>query len=378
MSNKVNYFKIGLFIICSVAILITGIILLSAGLFEGDTLVLETYLDETVQGLEVGSPVKQRGVQIGRVTKITFVPQEYDMPYGTAMFSKYSKYVMVVMSVERGKFPIVAEGRAREMVESLTRDGLRLILSYQGITGIAYINADYIDPARHAAMKIKWEPRNLYIPAAPSVLKGFAKSADSIFQTIERIDFVGISASMEKAFDSLIKATEDAQVPAVRAEILGLITEVRKTNRLILGLMDKSKVGADSANTIDFVGIAESLHKVLNALDTAIADLQVPALRKEASGLVAEIRKTNRLVLGMIEKKDADPDSGSIPQAIDNFNKMVTRLDKLIQGRQMDIEDILNNLRSASLNLQKLTEYAKKHPSQALFGAPPPRSETVK
>ena len=45
---------------------------LGAGNVFKRTVTIETYFDESVQGLDVGSAVKYRGVQIGRVTRIGF------------------------------------------------------------------------------------------------------------------------------------------------------------------------------------------------------------------------------------------------------------------------------------------------------------------
>ena len=41
---------------------------------------IETYVDASVQGVDVGSPVKFRGVPIGRVSAIKFTFNEYGSP----------------------------------------------------------------------------------------------------------------------------------------------------------------------------------------------------------------------------------------------------------------------------------------------------------
>ena len=42
--------------------------------------------------------------------------------------------------------------------------GLRVRLASQGITGAAFLEADYIDPEKFPPMEIIWEPKTYYVP----------------------------------------------------------------------------------------------------------------------------------------------------------------------------------------------------------------------
>ncbi len=195
MSTKANYLKIGVFVICTVIVLVAGTIVLSAGILKRDTLMLETYINESVQGLSVGSPVMRNGVQIGRVKEITFVTHvpEYGQSYGTEGFDTYSKYVMLVMVIDKSTFlPVPENEQIRVIVERWIQNGLRLKLSYQGITGIAYVEADF-DMGRYLPMEIGWEPKYIYIPSAPSMFISFTQSIERVFKLIESIKFDEIS-----------------------------------------------------------------------------------------------------------------------------------------------------------------------------------------
>ena len=75
--NNLSYFKIGLFVISATIIGVLGVVVLGVGtIFQKRTWV-ETYIDESVQGLDVGSPVKFRGVPVGKVEQITLTSVEY-------------------------------------------------------------------------------------------------------------------------------------------------------------------------------------------------------------------------------------------------------------------------------------------------------------
>ncbi|MCK4958127.1 MAG: MCE family protein [Planctomycetes bacterium] len=317
MSTKTHHFKLGLFVICTVLMLIAGIIVLSARLFVQDTLLLETYIDESVQGLSVGSPVMQRGVQIGSVKTITFVPGEYDMQYGSTEFFTYSKYVMVIMAIDRSTFPDILEpGDIRLITKQWIANGLRLKLSYQGITGIAYVEADYVDdPQRYEPMKITWKPRNLYIPSMPSIFRSFTQSIDGIFETLNGIDFEELAVTLDETLVSIKQLIADAQVAETREDLAGLMADLRETNKYVQGLMDESK-----------------------GLDGGV----------------------------------------NIPDAIAQFSRTLKRIEQFVTAQQSEVEDIMANLRIASGNLRNMTETLKRHPSQLLFGDAPEHPEVVK
>ncbi len=70
MSAPSNHWKLGLFVVAGVALFLTMLVFLGARSLQSETVTYKTYFDESVQGLEVGSPVKFRGVTIGNVSGI--------------------------------------------------------------------------------------------------------------------------------------------------------------------------------------------------------------------------------------------------------------------------------------------------------------------
>ena len=93
--EKFSYFKIGIFVISAVVIGIIGVVVLGVGTIFQKKSIVETYIDESVQGLDVGSPVKFRGVPVGRVEQISLTSAEY---------STRREYVVVRMSISSNMF----------------------------------------------------------------------------------------------------------------------------------------------------------------------------------------------------------------------------------------------------------------------------------
>ena len=79
MSLRANYYKLGLFVIGAVASGVAILLIVGSGRWFTPRLTVETYFNESVQGLDIGSKLKYRGVVIGDVTRITFTYTQYQL-----------------------------------------------------------------------------------------------------------------------------------------------------------------------------------------------------------------------------------------------------------------------------------------------------------
>jgi hypothetical protein len=114
---KKYYFKLGLFVTLGICLAVAAVIVLGAGTLLREEILVESYFEESVQGLNVGSPVKFRGVQIGNVEEITFAGKEY---------VSQREYVLVRCAV----FPDAFQRKGDRLVlEEEVDKGLRVRLS---------------------------------------------------------------------------------------------------------------------------------------------------------------------------------------------------------------------------------------------------------
>ena len=74
MSAPSNHFKVGLFVLLAVAATLGAAIALGAASAGRKTVSYHTFFNESVQGLDLGSPVRYRGVIIGKVAAIEIAP----------------------------------------------------------------------------------------------------------------------------------------------------------------------------------------------------------------------------------------------------------------------------------------------------------------
>ncbi|HXX86444.1 MAG TPA: MlaD family protein [Casimicrobiaceae bacterium] len=348
MSAQANFFKIGLFVIGATVSLAALLVMLGAGKLLQSKLLMETYFDESVQGLDLGSKVKYRGVIVGEVKRIGFTYTRYqlDVPMEERL-----RYVMVEATI----LPRLIGGRTGagdlSRPESLKAEidrGLRVRLAPQGITGTNYLEIDYVDPDKNAILPIKWEPDNLYIPTARSTVTQFVAAASDILDHLRRLD-------LEATFTNLNKL---------------LVT----TNKRV--------------EAIDSARISEQTKQVLAKIDTKLDQLPMDKLGKEGAALLAELRTSNQKLAAILDDPAWKTLPGNTDAALAGARKLVEdpnlvatlehlrrtleRLDRILGGGEADLSTTIENLRQISDNLRDLTENAKRYPSGVLFGEPPP------
>jgi phospholipid/cholesterol/gamma-HCH transport system substrate-binding protein/paraquat-inducible protein B len=258
-------FRVGLFVLAGIALGVVFVVLLGGRNVFTRPSLLETYFDESVQGLDVGSPVMVRGVQIGRVREIGLVSRYYDLGAIERSFDARQK-VRVVM--ELGEPP--DEEGLRYMIEH----GLRLRLAAIGITGQSYIEADFLDPAKNPPMTIGWEPEYTHVPSSPSTIKSIASAAERIAEKLDKAEIEALLQEVRDLVENLnglvvaVKQDVDAfDAGAINAGAVALIDDLRRTTGRIdaaLEAGDLAKVSADARHAI------EQFDRTLVALRRAI------------------------------------------------------------------------------------------------------------
>ena len=171
MARRPSHLVIGLFTSIGIVIGAGLIFWLGASKYfeKGDTYV--TYFDESVQGLQVDSSVKYRGVDIGRVKQIRVAPD--------------NRLIEVIMKIQlRG-----------ELEKTVVSE-----LKTAGITGIVFVELDRIDPAEPPrSPQIEFPTEYPIIPSRPSEIRQILSSVERITEKINQIDFGAISNRMESA-----------------------------------------------------------------------------------------------------------------------------------------------------------------------------------
>ena len=348
--ENTSYFKIGLFVISAIILGLVGIVALGGGKFFQKKNIIETYIDESVQGLDIGSPVKFRGVLVGNVEEITLTSVEYPTP---------RSYVVVRASVSR-LFQLPLSDPGNPAFKAQVQKGLRVRLAPQGLTGQAYLEADYLDPRQNPPLAIDWEPKYPYIPSARSRITQFSDALERILRNVEQVDIQRLTGAMENSLKTIDKLAGTVNFDKIGAQVSTLLAELRDTNHQLGEI-----VAAPELKTAikDASVAATTAREMLERADKPLTRL-VNDLPKASDGI-------NRLLQRL------DSVSADLPETSAQARETLQRLNRLIGSQQRDIEKIVENLKAISENVKQITDESKRYPAQILFGAPPPSSKAM-
>lgn len=306
--KKPNYFKIGLFVIVASLFLAAAIIIFGGGKFFQEKTTIETYFDQSVQGLSVGASLEFQGVQIGNVSYIGFVFNEYETKKTYVLVRAEIYLDRVGGQGGRGRLFETDEERTRGY-QNMVQKGLRLQLASQGVTGIAFLNAVYLDPERYPSLEYDWKPEYAYIPSAPGTITQITQTIENLSRSIENIDIQKITDGVEDLVASLNRAVEQA------------------------------KVGELSAD----------LRKLVTTLDTTTSELD-----------------------RMLKSKETKETLANVTAITGELNRTLKRTDRLLSNREHNIKLTMENIERISEDMKDFMETLKKYPSWVLFGSPPP------
>jgi phospholipid/cholesterol/gamma-HCH transport system substrate-binding protein len=274
VATGTNHWKLGFFVLFGAALVVAALIGVGAHRWQEDTEDYVSYFDESVQGLEVGSPVKFRGVVIGRVSAIGVAPDQRHV----AITSAFAPDLVAEMQAPDGK-----DGGSRFAVQP----GMRAQLAQAGLSGAKFILIDFFEGESPQLGGSLPEPRN-YLPAAPSTLK---RLEDSL-----------ISASA----DFPVITHELARTIAAANAIIAQVERVQVPERLVATLADASNSLRNfdrQVNALDTRGIAENAKETLSAVNTTLArvDALVDGLSAKDGVIVGvqdSLRSVNEVARG--------------------------------------------------------------------------------
>ena len=339
MGTRANYFKIGLFVVVAIMLAIGAVVILGVGALFKNTIPLETYFDESVQGLDVGAPIKRRGVKIGTVKDIDFVRSKYRNILSPEDARKFGGYVVVTSSV----LPELVGLTEEEITSGITMavdSGLRVQLATQGVTGVVHLEVVDLDPKEHPPLDIKWKPYSPYIPSAPSKLTVLGTAISKIAKDLEQADIHEAVENFDKLITSTTKLIANTNLDVVSAQVSQTLAELEGTLKETRRLVHSPE---------------------MNRLLTHAAKASVGA--REA---IVHINKASR---------DFSTTAKDLPMMLTRINTSIRKVDRLLTSRGQDLEETMSNLRLVSENLLEITNRAKRYPSHVILGDPPPPSE---
>jgi ABC-type transporter Mla subunit MlaD len=317
MSVPTNNFKLGVFTLGGLTIVIIAIFAFGARSYFQPTTLFETYFPGDVTGLAIGSTVELRGVRVGRVTHINFSWVEYE--------ETHPSYIVVVFEMRDDITPLPPGKERSEMLNLAIRDGLRARLKNQGVTGTSILSIEYLDPADSPITKVPWTPKNTYIPSAPSQFGELLTSVEKMLRNLQQLDFSNI-------------------------------------NRLVQYDLKSAGHVLDKAGEIDFKGISTNANSLLAELRSS--NVKLKSLLGDTDDTV------NKMKLQKL--------SGDVDGLIAQLQTTVVNLQRNLANVDFDaLNQTLENARHALQTMDEVLSQLKQYPSGFIFGNPPPTIKNV-
>jgi len=323
MKTKVSPAVVGAFVLGAFVIgIITLLALGSLSLFTKPERFM-VYFDESISGLDQGSPVKLRGVRVGHVVGTSI---RYDRATGRSLAAEHG-----------ASFDV----SSRSELQTLVDRGLRAQLEVSGLaTGLLYVELDFMDPLKYPDLSKTTDAKYVVVPPTPSEISelraGAATllaNATTVLAKMEQVDFQGLSTELKRL-------AAEARLRIEGVDFKGLAEQWRKTGESV----DAVARSPDTRHAI------ENLDRTLDALHSAIGrlDTQVDSNGKELQATLIQAKA-----------------------ALESFNSAAQSARSFINAQQNFGEEstrALDKVADAAESIQRLADFLERNPNALVSG----------
>ena len=138
MAVEKSYAPLGLFLVVGLVVVLATALFFIQRLRRREVITMVTYTRENVSGLEVSSPVRYRGVSLGRITDVRVDPRSNSIEVDFEVF--LHRLVTVGANVERVQSAASGGGIFENLRAQIVRNP---------VTGEAYLLLDRPETPRH-------------------------------------------------------------------------------------------------------------------------------------------------------------------------------------------------------------------------------------
>jgi ABC-type transporter Mla subunit MlaD len=314
MANA-NHWKLGLFVISALALGVAGLVWLGAGLVGRESMEVVTYFDESVQGLDLGSPVKFRGVPIGSVSAIGIAPDQRHVEVHARVYTDEMRRMGLEQGLSAAAQPwLDPESRPPEA---------RVQLASSGITGVKFLQVDFFDAVTDPPPVLPFEVPPNYFPSRPSTLKTLEAALSDLTVQLPAL-LLRAGSALEQTGETL-DSVRMALEPLVAKEgpVVGALQEFRATAAALREEVRAADLGRTSAAARDASqAVAEAMRSIGAAAGSVGAAAEsVGGLSVDASSLTEDLH-VSLMQLG---------------QSLESFRALVDYLERnpaaLLRGR---------------------------------------------
>ncbi|MEM7392055.1 MAG: MlaD family protein [Verrucomicrobiota bacterium] len=334
MSKTANPTLIGAFLLGALALIVGVVVFFGSSKLLTQRIGFASYFDTSVDGLQIGSKVKLRGVPVGEVTDIlirfdSLRASEITHPSITVIYELDLDRLTKDLGVD-------VNFRDAELYQRQVKDGLRAQLSTSSfITGLLQLSLDYDDdpeasevgPSELATMEHNGN-RYWVIPTGKTDFQEATRDVMSALGNLSETDFKGLADRLSNLMTKL----------------------------------------SDKIEKVEIQKINEALDSIQKRIDSAEIDEALTSFSKATANLAELIEKST----GLVDKIDDQIKDDSVTNILDAFeenldtlndtvttiNDTVTNIDEAV-GRdskvRTELERVLTETADAAKNISTTT-----------------------
>jgi paraquat-inducible protein B len=275
---------VGAFVLGAVALVVIAVTLLGSGrLFRRQHLYV-LYFQSNVNGLNVGAPVKFRGVEVGSVDRILLSLNQLE----NAVRTENPSIIRVPVLIEIDERKIVSRGgRSLDLddprtLKRLIAGGLRGQLSMESLlTGLLYVDLDMF-PGTPAHFVLPPNATFQEIPTRQTEFEQVQKQLGEVVAKLSQIDFPAVVQSMVEMTDSIRDLVNSPKLQAT-------INQLESTTRSLDMAAQSAQRMADTIRTQvgplaqSLRGASDNATQTLRQAQTAMAAAQQAFVQADAT-----------------------------------------------------------------------------------------------
>lgn len=330
MATRSQKIKLGIFLtVAGVLLGVTLVVFAGLSLFDSKDRY-HILFGQSVSGLELGSPVKLRGVRVGQVSRVRLNPDNVEQ-------------VKVTVLLDAGT-PIKEDTAA--------------VLQLQGITGLKYV--ELLEGTRKAK------------PVKPG---GYIKAGESLVGRItDRAESLTMKA--DQVLDNLLVLTGEPNQEAVALMLANVANMTKRIdemsnnlNQIIRQINELLTENKDPINGVlaSAEDVTQRVSTMVGNANSLIIDLRRVVKDVELQRTVAGIDDTNRMIQAQFEDVDIGGTINDVTVTLASMQLVLEQLTRLMGQNQEELRATMYNLRMATQSIKEFSRTVEERPSSLVF-----------
>jgi ABC-type transporter Mla subunit MlaD len=297
--------------------------------------VYNTYFNSSIQGLEVGQPVKYQGVPIGNIKALRVASD--------------GKLIEVEFRLDK---------------KIAVNDSMRIRIEMASIAGSKYLLLFYPDVAHsgdYGHLDLSGvSPEHTVIRSAPSAIEEIRESLNEAINNVLAIDSRGISAQSVRALRAIAQAMENP-------ELFQTMHNVNSTSMALRRIV----------SAIDTAHIATDIDRVVSDVEVTSRNtiLISETLLKTAQRLESISAKLDEDVTKLDISKRADEVVRRYDTTMQALSGTITGVGQRTETSLSELRSLVQELKATSRQMRRTVRAVGDNPGQLLLAEPPPKEK---